>query len=124
MGIYSFISLSSGCCYNFVLPWELYSNAFRLSVCLFAFYFLMISNRPQIKCIPFLVPGDGGSQVEAKLNKTSTIHYYCEKTTSDFFNIWLNPKLLVPLVIECWIDNVLVINKKIKFFVFTLFKLT
>lgn len=33
------------------------------------------------------------------------MHYYCEKT-ADFFNIWLNPKLLVPLVIDCWIDNV------------------
>lgn len=61
--------------------------------------------RKNKKLIAFVVPGDGGSQVEAKLNKPSTIHYYCEKT-ADFFNIWLNPKLLVPLVIECWIDNV------------------
>lgn len=56
--------------------------------------------------IEFAVPGDGGSQVEARLNKTQTVHYYCDKTTSDFFNIWLNPKLLVPLIIDCWIDNV------------------
>lgn len=53
----------------------------------------------------FTVPGDGGSQVEASLNKPATVHYYCEKS-ADFFNIWLNPKLLVPLVIQCWIDNV------------------
>lgn len=39
------------------------------------------------------------------MNKPSTIHYYCEKT-ADYFNIWLNPKLLLPLIIECWIDNV------------------
>lgn len=39
------------------------------------------------------------------MNKPEAIHYYCEKT-ADFFNIWLNPKLLVPLIIECWIDNV------------------
>lgn len=39
------------------------------------------------------------------MNKPSTVHYYCEKT-ADYFNIWLNPKLLVPLIIECWIDNV------------------
>lgn len=31
---------------------------------------------------------------------------FCQKTTSDFFNIWLNLELLVPLVIDCWIDNV------------------
>uniref|UniRef100_A0A1B6CCH8 Group XV phospholipase A2 n=1 Tax=Clastoptera arizonana TaxID=38151 RepID=A0A1B6CCH8_9HEMI len=52
-----------------------------------------------------LVPGDGGSQVDAKLNKSSVVHYICEKTTSDYFNIWLNLELLVPLVIDCWVDN-------------------
>lgn len=52
------------------------------------------------------VPGDGGSQVEAKLNKTSVVHYICEKTTKDYFNIWLNMELLVPIVIDCWIDNI------------------
>ncbi|XP_021917682.1 group XV phospholipase A2-like isoform X1 [Zootermopsis nevadensis] len=52
-----------------------------------------------------LVPGDGGSQVEAKLHKDRVVHYLCEKTTQDFFNIWLNMELLVPLVIDCWIDN-------------------
>lgn len=51
------------------------------------------------------VPGDGGSQVDAKLNKTDIVHYICDKTTKDFFNIWLNLELLVPLVIDCWVDN-------------------
>lgn len=53
-----------------------------------------------------LIPGDGGSQVEAKLNKSSAVHYICEKTTNDYFNIWLNLELLVPIVIDCWIDNI------------------
>ncbi|KAJ8867356.1 hypothetical protein PR048_031157 [Dryococelus australis] len=64
---------------------------------------------------PFiLVPGDGGSQVEARLNKTDVVHYVCEKTTEDFFNIWLNMELLVPLIIDCWIDNMKLVydNKK------------
>jgi len=52
------------------------------------------------------IPGDGGSQLEAKLNKSSTVHYICDKTTPDFFSIWLNIELLVPVVIDCWIDNV------------------
>ncbi|KAJ9587279.1 hypothetical protein L9F63_019210, partial [Diploptera punctata] len=52
-----------------------------------------------------LVPGDGGSQVEAKLNKQDAVHYLCEKKTTDFFNIWLNMELLVPVIIDCWIDN-------------------
>lgn len=53
-----------------------------------------------------LVPGDGGSQLEAKLNKTSVVHYLCEKISKDYFNVWLNIELLVPVIIDCWIDNV------------------
>lgn len=52
------------------------------------------------------IPGDGGAQLEAKLNKTSTVHYICEKTTKDYFNIWLNMELLVPIIIDCWVDNI------------------
>ncbi|XP_015178440.1 PREDICTED: group XV phospholipase A2-like [Polistes dominula] len=52
-----------------------------------------------------LIPGDGGSQVEAKLNKTFAVHYLCEKVSKDYFNIWLNLELLVPVIIDCWIDN-------------------
>ncbi|KAL3282550.1 hypothetical protein HHI36_005730 [Cryptolaemus montrouzieri] len=52
-----------------------------------------------------LIPGDGGAQIEAKLNKTSTVHYLCDKITNDYFNIWLNMELLVPVIIDCWIDN-------------------
>uniref|UniRef100_A0A1B0D3I7 Uncharacterized protein n=1 Tax=Phlebotomus papatasi TaxID=29031 RepID=A0A1B0D3I7_PHLPP len=52
------------------------------------------------------VPGDGGSQVDATLDKPEVVHYICQKHTKDFFNIWLNLELLVPLVIDCWIDNV------------------
>ncbi|KZC12915.1 PREDICTED: group XV phospholipase A2-like [Dufourea novaeangliae] len=51
------------------------------------------------------VPGDGGSQVEAKLNKTTVVHYLCEKISTEYFNIWLNLELLVPIIIDCWIDN-------------------
>lgn len=53
-----------------------------------------------------LIPGDGGCQLEAKLNKSEVVHYICEKTTTDYFNIWLNMELLVPMVIDCWIDNI------------------
>ncbi|XP_068241511.1 lysosomal phospholipase A and acyltransferase-like [Palaemon carinicauda] len=51
-----------------------------------------------------LIPGDGGSQMEAKLNKSQTIHYICSKMT-DWFDLWLNMELLVPYVIDCWVDN-------------------
>lgn len=52
-----------------------------------------------------IVPGDGGSQVDARLNKPSTVHYICDKTTKDWFNLWLNLELLAPLIIDCWTDN-------------------
>ncbi|XP_068621391.1 lysosomal phospholipase A and acyltransferase-like [Battus philenor] len=52
-----------------------------------------------------LIPGDGGSQLEARLNKTNVVHYICAKTSTGFFNIWLNLELLVPFVIDCWVDN-------------------
>ncbi|XP_011632124.1 group XV phospholipase A2-like isoform X1 [Pogonomyrmex barbatus] len=52
-----------------------------------------------------LVPGDGGSQVEAKINKSSVVHYICEKVSNDYFSLWLNMELLVPVVIDCFIDN-------------------
>lgn len=51
------------------------------------------------------VPGDGGSQIDAKLNKPSTVHYICDKITKDWFNLWLNLELLAPLIIDCWTDN-------------------
>ncbi|KAL6443139.1 hypothetical protein ACFW04_002827 [Cataglyphis niger] len=52
-----------------------------------------------------LIPGDGGSQIEAKINKTSVVHYICEKISNDYFSLWLNMELLVPVVIDCFIDN-------------------
>lgn len=52
------------------------------------------------------IPGDGGCQLEARLNKSNVVHYICQKATQDFFNIWLNMELLVPVVIDCWIDNI------------------
>ncbi|KAK4310994.1 hypothetical protein Pmani_017488 [Petrolisthes manimaculis] len=52
-----------------------------------------------------LVPGDGGSQIEARLDKPSIIHYLCTRKTDAWFDLWLNIELLVPLVIDCWVDN-------------------
>ncbi|KAG7160321.1 Group XV phospholipase A2-like, partial [Homarus americanus] len=50
------------------------------------------------------VPGDGGSQIEAKIDKPSVIHYICTKK-NDWFDLWLNMELLVPYIIDCWVDN-------------------
>ncbi|KAI5708748.1 hypothetical protein M8J76_002447 [Diaphorina citri] len=69
------------------------------------FYMLFATNKPARLNPVIFVPGDGGSQVEARLNKTETVHYICDKTTSNWFTLWLNLELLVPEVIDCFIDN-------------------
>uniref|UniRef100_A0A182NBL1 Phosphatidylcholine-sterol acyltransferase n=1 Tax=Anopheles dirus TaxID=7168 RepID=A0A182NBL1_9DIPT len=52
------------------------------------------------------VPGDGGSQMDAMLDKPSKVSMLCQKHTTTFFNLWLNKELLIPLIIDCWIDNI------------------
>jgi len=58
-----------------------------------------------------LVPGDGGSQIEARLNKTEVAHFWCSKT-SDWYDLWLNIEQMLTLLVSCWVDNVrLVYNR-------------
>lgn len=64
------------------------------------------SNKQQNGPYPIiLVPGDGGSQLFAKLDKPKVVHYCCDRRTNDYFNLWLNAALLAPLAVDCWIDN-------------------
>jgi len=51
-----------------------------------------------------LVPGDGGSQLEARLSKSYKYHHVC-KSTSDWYQIWLNIHLLMPIAFDCLSDN-------------------
>uniref|UniRef100_A0A0N4WG24 Lecithin:cholesterol acyltransferase n=1 Tax=Haemonchus placei TaxID=6290 RepID=A0A0N4WG24_HAEPC len=56
------------------------------------------------------VPGDGGSQLEANLTgKPTVVHYICSKQTTDYFDLWLNLELFTPLVIDCWVDNMMLV---------------
>lgn len=50
------------------------------------------------------VPGDGGSQIEAKLNKTSSPAVYCEKHTSYYYTLWLDLSQ-ISLAQNCFVDN-------------------
>ena len=57
-----------------------------------------------------IIPGDGSNQLEAKLDKTSSPHFYCEKK-KDWFRLWLNTVDLLGAT-ACWADNVrLVVNE-------------
>lgn len=55
---------------------------------------------------PDTVPGDLGNQLEAKLDKPKVVHYLCSKKTDSYFTLWLNLELLLPVIIDCWIDNI------------------
>ena len=59
---------------------------------------------PEVKYPVLLVPGLSASEIEARLDKNTTTHSYCAKK-SDWFTIWLNPSLLIPYAIDCWVDN-------------------
>ncbi|VDN03691.1 unnamed protein product, partial [Thelazia callipaeda] len=51
-------------------------------------------------------PGDGGSQLKAKLTgKPEVVHFWCARRTDNYFDLWLNLKLFLPAAIGCWIDN-------------------
>lgn len=88
-------------------------NGMRKGVDVFFFSLLLSSllcseaKTSREKSIPpvVLIPGDGGSQIEAKLDKPAVIHYICSKKTEGWFDLWLNMELLVPYVIDCWVDN-------------------
>ncbi|XP_035654679.1 phospholipase A2 group XV-like [Oncorhynchus keta] len=66
------------------------------------------SERPPV----VLIPGDLGNQLEAKLDKPSVVHYICYKKTDVYFTLWLNLELLVPVAIDCWIDNIRLIYNR------------
>lgn len=51
-----------------------------------------------------LVPGYGGSRLEARRNKTLVKHYFCQRV-SDWSNIWIELKLMLPYMIDCLIED-------------------
>ncbi|KAK3247169.1 hypothetical protein CYMTET_43324 [Cymbomonas tetramitiformis] len=52
-----------------------------------------------------ILPGDGGCQLEAKLDKPQTVHFFCSKK-SDWFTLWLSVAQLAPKEVDCWSDNI------------------
>ncbi|KAJ6646350.1 Phospholipase A2 group XV [Pseudolycoriella hygida] len=51
------------------------------------------------------VPGKAASQIEAKLDKPNTVRSICYEKTVMWYSLWLNPEILLPFVIDCWVDN-------------------
>lgn len=51
------------------------------------------------------VPGCMGNQLEAKLDKPDVVNWMCYRKTEDFFTIWLDLNMFLPVGVDCWIDN-------------------
>lgn len=50
------------------------------------------------------VPGCGGNQLEAQLNKPSVVNFLCWQH-SDYYRLWLDSAQMVPVLVDCWVDN-------------------
>ncbi|XP_063802310.1 phosphatidylcholine-sterol acyltransferase isoform X2 [Pseudophryne corroboree] len=59
-----------------------------------------------------LVPGCFGNQLEAKVDKEEVVNRMCYHKTEDYFTLWLNLNMFLPLGIDCWIDNIRVVYNK------------
>jgi len=59
-----------------------------------------------------IVPGIGGSQIQASLDRSRTLHWWCYRKYG-WYTLWLNiEEFLSPLPLECWTDDIkLVYNK-------------
>ena len=61
------------------------------------------------------VPGDGGSQIEARVNRSIPIHFWCYDHT-DWFDLWLNiGKIIINMHYLC---HFVLINTKYHSFTF------
>lgn len=52
-----------------------------------------------------LVPGLLGSRLQARTDKTRRVNIFCSKQ-SDWQDMWLSLRQLLPLAVDCWLDNV------------------
>ncbi|XP_020313356.1 phosphatidylcholine-sterol acyltransferase-like isoform X2 [Oncorhynchus kisutch] len=59
-----------------------------------------------------IVPGTAGNQLEAKIDKPSRVHWMCYKKTDDFFTLWIDLNMFMPIGINCWIDNIRIVYNR------------
>jgi len=71
-----------------------------------------VSPRPVTPVILF--PGDGGSQIEASLDRLSVLHSWCTQKTKDWFSLWLNLEFLIPGATACFADNMKLLYDPVK----------
>ncbi len=54
-----------------------------------------------------VVPGLGGTQLVAKLNKSNSTHPWCPTQSSDYFPIYLAPDQFIPPYDVCFGGNIM-----------------
>ncbi|GFR74991.1 group XV phospholipase A2-like [Elysia marginata] len=81
----------------------------KLSFVLFTLHLCKATVRSGPRYPVVLVPGDGGSQLFVKLNKTQSEHWWCEKTTSGYETLWLSISDITPPLIHCFVENMMLI---------------
>ncbi|OQV12159.1 Group XV phospholipase A2 [Hypsibius exemplaris] len=60
-----------------------------------------------------ILPGDGGSALEAMLDRPSVLHRVCPSKTNGWNHIWADFDMLIPALVECWVDNLKLIYNKL-----------
>lgn len=67
-------------------------------------YYHKLTNSPNNDSPVVFIPGIGGSQLEARLDKTEKVNHFCA-SQSDWYHLWFNIRLLVQPFLDCLIDN-------------------
>lgn len=52
-----------------------------------------------------LVPGLLGSRLQSKVDKPNRVNVFCSKQ-SDWQDMWLSLRKMLPIAVDCWLDNV------------------
>ena len=52
------------------------------------------------------VPGLMGSQLEARLHKARSTHFYCRHTYDSWYRLWLSLDDILPVFINCFKENI------------------
>uniref|UniRef100_A0A671N1S5 Phosphatidylcholine-sterol acyltransferase n=1 Tax=Sinocyclocheilus anshuiensis TaxID=1608454 RepID=A0A671N1S5_9TELE len=59
-----------------------------------------------------IVPGNLGNRLEAKIDKPTLVHWMCYKKTEDWFPLWIDLNMFMPIGIDCWVDNIRIVYNR------------